>query len=416
VNAPVRRLSIVVALLFGMLLVSTTWIQYVFGEGPQRPRRTTGARCCRVTPSERGSDPCRPDQAVAELTPTDDQFKYIRKYSNGPALRPRDRLLLLLRCQRRARERRELLPALGSLATSSSTVASPTCSPDARPQGANLQTDARPRGPTSGQSTAMTGSQRGAARSPSTRRPARSSRWCPTRRYDPNDVGRATTSKPSTTAYKALDDRHDAAAGQPQPSAATSIHRGPSSRSITAASALSTGEYTRGQQDAARTSRAWSCPGTTAEPGRTCSTTSCRVDPTTRRPSPDAMRISCNTAFGWLGMEFGGPPCVQQAAKFGFGDQLTVPMRVTPSSVPPNSTCPSWPSPPSASTTCGSHRCRWRWSRPGSPTTGRHEALPRAVGPRPDLSTIETAEPQELSQAITPDVAAAVDGDDGGAS
>ena len=47
-----------------------------------------------------------------------------------------------------------------------------------------------------------------------------------------------------------------------------------------------------------------------------------------------AMQDSCNTAFGWLGMELGGDAVRDQAAKFGFGDDLEIPMNVTPSTVP----------------------------------------------------------------------------------
>lgn len=47
-----------------------------------------------------------------------------------------------------------------------------------------------------------------------------------------------------------------------------------------------------------------------------------------------ALQDSCNTAFGWLGMELGGPAVRKQAERFGFGDDLEVPMRVTPSTVP----------------------------------------------------------------------------------
>ena len=47
-----------------------------------------------------------------------------------------------------------------------------------------------------------------------------------------------------------------------------------------------------------------------------------------------ALEISCNTAFGWLGLQLGGDELRAQAAKFGFGDALKVPMRVEPSIVP----------------------------------------------------------------------------------
>lgn len=47
-----------------------------------------------------------------------------------------------------------------------------------------------------------------------------------------------------------------------------------------------------------------------------------------------AMQDSCNTAFGWLGMELGGEKIREQADQFGFGDDLEVPMEVAPSSIP----------------------------------------------------------------------------------
>lgn len=53
-----------------------------------------------------------------------------------------------------------------------------------------------------------------------------------------------------------------------------------------------------------------------------------------------ALEISCNTAFGSLGLELGGEKLRAQAAKFGFGDTLNVPLRVTPSSVPADLNAP----------------------------------------------------------------------------
>src|SRR5699024_3222594 len=47
-----------------------------------------------------------------------------------------------------------------------------------------------------------------------------------------------------------------------------------------------------------------------------------------------AMQNSCNTAFGWLGMELGGDAVREQSSKFGFGDDLEIPMDVAPSSIP----------------------------------------------------------------------------------
>jgi hypothetical protein len=42
-NQPIRRLSLVVALLFSTLLISTTWIQFVM-RSRSMPSRATGVR------------------------------------------------------------------------------------------------------------------------------------------------------------------------------------------------------------------------------------------------------------------------------------------------------------------------------------------------------------------------------------
>jgi peptidoglycan glycosyltransferase len=48
----------------------------------------------------------------------------------------------------------------------------------------------------------------------------------------------------------------------------------------------------------------------------------------------DALRISCNTAFGSVGLDLGGDALREQAEKFGFGQALAIPLKVTPSSFP----------------------------------------------------------------------------------
>ena len=48
----------------------------------------------------------------------------------------------------------------------------------------------------------------------------------------------------------------------------------------------------------------------------------------------NAMRISCNTAFGHLGMELGGEAISEQADAFGFGSDLRIPLKVAPSTIP----------------------------------------------------------------------------------
>ncbi len=48
----------------------------------------------------------------------------------------------------------------------------------------------------------------------------------------------------------------------------------------------------------------------------------------------DALKISCNTAFGSVGMAVGESAMLEQTAKFGFGEKLGIPLTVTPSVFP----------------------------------------------------------------------------------
>ncbi len=48
----------------------------------------------------------------------------------------------------------------------------------------------------------------------------------------------------------------------------------------------------------------------------------------------EALRISCNSAFGQLGIDLGGEALREQAARFGYDQELTIPLTVTPSTVP----------------------------------------------------------------------------------
>ena len=47
-----------------------------------------------------------------------------------------------------------------------------------------------------------------------------------------------------------------------------------------------------------------------------------------------ALEISCNTAFGYLGMQVGAQALADQAAKFGFGTTMRIPTRAEPSRFP----------------------------------------------------------------------------------
>ncbi len=55
-----------------------------------------------------------------------------------------------------------------------------------------------------------------------------------------------------------------------------------------------------------------------------------------RQSLADALRVSCNTAFANLGMTLGWSVIERKAEQFGWGDQLSIPLAVTPSRLPLN--------------------------------------------------------------------------------
>jgi peptidoglycan glycosyltransferase len=116
-----------------------------------------------------------------------------------------------------------------------------------------------------------------------------------------------------------------------------------------------------------------------------------------------ALEISCNTAFGSLGLELGGEQLRAQAAKFGFGDNLQIPMRVSPSTMPAEINPPQ-----AAQSAIGQYEVRttplqMAMVAAGVANQGKvmKPYLIQSVRSA-DLDVIDTTEPEELSQAVSP--------------
>ncbi len=99
---------------------------------------------------------------------------------------------------------------------------------------------------------------------------------------------------------------------------------------VTAAAALESGEY-QPSTVVRRVRPSLELPQTTATLPNDFSG-ACGADD--KMTLADALRISCNTAFGSIGMALGGDALREQSAKFGFGEQLKIPLTVTPSQFP----------------------------------------------------------------------------------
>jgi peptidoglycan glycosyltransferase len=122
-----------------------------------------------------------------------------------------------------------------------------------------------------------------------------------------------------------------------------------------------------------------------------------------------ALEISCNTSFGWLGLDLGPDKLRAQAAKFGFGDILRVPMRVTPSKVPAELTAAQ-----TAQSAIGQYDVRVTPLQMAmvSAAIANKGTLMRPYLVKDtrnsNLDIIDQSKPEQLSQAVTPEVAAAL--------
>jgi peptidoglycan glycosyltransferase len=122
----------------------------------------------------------------------------------------------------------------------------------------------------------------------------------------------------------------------------------------------------------------------------------------------DALAISCNTAFAWLGNELGAAALDAQARKFGFENSFEVPMKAATSRFPANADAPQL-----AQSAIGQYDVR--------ATALQMAMVGAAIGNRgitmnpylvdsvlaPDLSILEQTSPSQFETAMTPSNAAA---------
>lgn len=392
-NSPIRRLSFVVAFLFATLLVSTTMIQFVYAKDLNaRPdnRRTLLSTYAR----ERGQILVG-DTAIAKSVPASNEYKWLRTYPGGAAyahitgyysfygagsgLEQAENGLLSGSSDKLAFRR------VSDFFTGRKTTgASLELTIDSRIQAAAIKALDGRKGsavavnPSTGEILAMVSNP---GFNPAT-----------LSGHDLREVD---------AAYKTLNADTDkplvnrAIGGDLYPP-------GSVFKIVTAAAALSSGRF---QLDTELPGPAeLDLPQTTVGlpniGNRSCGAN----DKTTLLK---AMEISCNSAFGFLGMELGADALRDQAAKFGVGDQLSIPMRVTPSSVPAELNQPQL-----AQSAVGQYDVRVTPLQVAMFSAG---VANHGIVMRPhlvksvlssDLSVIERAEPEQLSEAVTPEVAA----------
>ncbi len=395
-NTPLRRLSMVVALLFSALLISSTAIQFVQAKSLQdRPenRRTLLANYAR----ERGQILVG-GTPIAKSVASDDELKWLRTYPQGELYAHLTGYYSFTYGAGGGVEGAENALLSGSsdklfyrrvsdiLTGKDQTGASLELTINAKAQAAAEK---------------ALGDQRGAvvALDPSTgevlalvSHPS----------YDPSVLSSHDTDA-VVKAWKDLNadpnrpmvDR--AIAGNLYPPGSTF-------KIVTAAAALESGKFTEESQIPG--------PAVLKLPQTTVS-----LPNDDRQPcGPDnkvtlkrALEISCNTAFGWLGMELGAGDFRAQAAKFGIGDRLAIPMTVTPSSVPSELNEPQL-----AQSAIGQYDVR---VTPLQVAMISAAVANRGVVMKPhlvrkvtssDLEVLDETPTQQLSQAISQDTASAL--------
>ncbi|WP_214415656.1 peptidoglycan D,D-transpeptidase FtsI family protein [Sphaerisporangium fuscum] len=120
----------------------------------------------------------------------------------------------------------------------------------------------------------------------------------------------------------------------------------------------------------------------------------------------DALTISCNTAFGSMALEMGYDKLQQQAAKFGIGNEMAIPLSVVKSDIGPNEDKAAL-----AQTAIGQRSNQMTPLQMAMVAAGvankgkvmKPYLVNKVVGP--DGDEIDSARPQELDEAVSPDVA-----------
>ncbi|WP_421735692.1 peptidoglycan D,D-transpeptidase FtsI family protein [Cellulomonas sp.] len=324
-NTPLRRLATVVLVMFVGLMASATWVQYFQAERLNNDSRNVRT-LYREFGNARGPIVVAGD-AIALSTKVEDSYGYQRSYTAGElystvtgfysVVNGRTELERAANDDLTGRGDRLFFSRIRDLLTGS------------QPEGAAVETTLLP----AAQQAALDGlaGQQGAvvAIEPST---GKILALVSTPGFDPNLLASHDIAA-AGAAYQQL----ASAEGNPLRSNATQERYPPGStfKLVTAAAALESGQYT--PQTTLPAPVQLTLPQTTATIGN-FGGGGCGTDPITLA---DALRVSCNTAFGQLGLNVGADALRTQAERFGFNDpNLTIPMKVVESVFPDEMNAP----------------------------------------------------------------------------
>ena len=397
-NRPLRKVAVACMVLFGLLILNANWVQVVKADAYRDDPRNSRV-LLRTYERERGAiavvQPDGSDRtAVAESVRTDGPLTWLRQYPGGPSYAHVTGYYSLV-YGRTALERREDRVLSGEddrffVRRLSDTVTG------REPQGGNIIMTIDP----AAQEAAYEalGDNRGAAVA-----------------LDPRTGAvLAMVSKPSfdpsrLSSFEPADVRAyyaelTGASSDPLLNRAISKTYPPGStyKVVTTAAALSSGDYT--PETRVPSPVELDLPQTTRTL-RNFGGQSCGGDTSTLA---DALRISCNTSFGALGLELGAGALREQSEAFGFGDDgLRVPTTVATSVFPEDPDEPQ-----TATSAIGQFEVRVTPLQMAMVAAGvanegevMRPYLVREVQ-APDLSRLDVADPEVLSRAVDEDVAA----------
>jgi peptidoglycan glycosyltransferase len=394
VNGPLRRLAGVIAILFASLLASTTWIQVV--DAPSLDEQPTNSRTLyKEYGRERGPLLVGRSTPIAESVSVDDEYKFQREYPGGQAYSHITGYYSIVYGATGMEQ------AVGDLLSGTSDQLFYRRISDlltgSEPKGASVELTIQP----AVQKAAWEalGDRKGAvvALDPSTgdvlamvSKPA----------FNPNALAghsRAEVAEARSALLndpdRPLDDR--AIAGRLYPPG--SVYK-----LITTAAALEDGRWNPDSEldGTAELDLPQSSATLPNYSGGAC-------EGDGKITLKDALRISCNTAFGALGLQLGAAALAEQSQKFGFGQQLRIPLKVTPSSFPANANAPQ-----TAQSAIGQFDVQVSPLQVAMVSAGiandgevMRPNLVRAVRSAEDLKVIDTPEPEKLSDAVSSDVA-----------
>jgi peptidoglycan glycosyltransferase len=390
-NGPIRRVAFIVAAMFTSLLISCTWIQVV-NAGTLEKKPTNVRTLYKEYARQRGPLLLDSGTAVAESTPSKDLYKFLRKYPGGAVYAPVTGYFSTI------------FGATGLESTEDSLLAGTSGQlfyrrisdllTGRQPEGAQVTLTIQAK--VQEAAYKAMGNQRGAvvALDPKTgdvlamvSKPS----------YDPDLLASHNQDDVRKANKKLLDDPND-----PQLNRAIRQTYPPGStfKVIMSAAALSNGYTPDSEVDGPA---ALKLPQTTTllhnDDGAACG-------PGDKTTLIHALEISCNTAYASLGLKLGQQTVRDQAAKFGFGQELSIPLRVSQSTIPGELNQPQL-----AQSSIGQFEDKVTPLQMAMVAAG---VANDGVVMRPNLikrvttsegQVLDEPKPEQLSEAMTPDVA-----------